>query len=45
MGGDVAERDELIARTPEEHRARDIDLRMRTEVTEIDVERAAGTRA
>ncbi|MFF4757893.1 FAD-dependent oxidoreductase [Streptomyces sp. NPDC001292] len=40
VGGDVDERDQLIARTPEEHRARDIDLRMRTEVTEIDV--AAG---
>ncbi|MFJ6560116.1 FAD-dependent oxidoreductase [Streptomyces sp. NPDC091412] len=40
VGGDVGERDLLIARTPEEHRARDIDLRMRTEVTEIDV--AAG---
>ncbi|MFB6945104.1 FAD-dependent oxidoreductase [Streptomyces sp. NPDC056237] len=37
VGGDVAERDDLIARTPQEHRARDIDLRMRTEVTEIDV--------
>ncbi|MGW1749171.1 FAD-dependent oxidoreductase [Streptomyces sp. NPDC002092] len=37
VGGDVDERDRLIARTPEEHRARDIDLRMRTEVTEIDV--------
>ncbi|MEU9861611.1 FAD-dependent oxidoreductase [Streptomyces sp. NPDC047971] len=37
VGGDVEERDELIARTPEEHRARDIDLRMRTEVTEVDV--------
>ncbi|MFD9325984.1 FAD-dependent oxidoreductase [Streptomyces sp. NPDC060065] len=37
VGGDVADRDELIARTPEEHRERDIDLRMRTEVTEIDV--------
>ncbi|MFE6976124.1 FAD-dependent oxidoreductase [Streptomyces sp. NPDC057682] len=36
VGGDVAERDDLIARTPEEHRARGIDLRMRTEVTEID---------
>ncbi len=40
VGGDVPERDRLIARTPEEHRARGIDLRMRTEVTEIDV--AAG---
>lgn len=37
VGGDVEERDDLIARTPKEHRARDIDLRMRTEVTEIDV--------
>lgn len=41
VGGDVPSRDELIARTPEEHRARDIDLRMRTEVVEIDV---AGSR-
>ncbi|RVU28499.1 flavoprotein oxidoreductase [Streptomyces antnestii] len=38
VGGDVAEREELIARSPEEHRARDIDLRMRTEVTELDIE-------
>lgn len=37
VSGDVEERDQLIARTPEEHRARGIDLRMRTEVTEIDV--------
>ncbi|MFJ2131381.1 FAD-dependent oxidoreductase [Streptomyces sp. NPDC087845] len=37
VGGDVTERDDLIARTPKEHRARDIELRMRTEVTEIDV--------
>ncbi|MFF3314094.1 FAD-dependent oxidoreductase [Streptomyces sp. NPDC003035] len=37
VGGDVDERDELIARTPGEHRARDIDLRMRTEVTALDV--------
>ncbi|WP_282792974.1 FAD-dependent oxidoreductase [Streptomyces sp. CC224B] len=36
VSGAVPERDDLIARTPEEHRARDIDLRMRTEVTEID---------
>ncbi|MGW0700673.1 FAD-dependent oxidoreductase [Streptomyces sp. NPDC002867] len=36
VGGDVSERDELIARSPQEHRARGIDLRMRTEVTEID---------
>ncbi|MFF0090162.1 FAD-dependent oxidoreductase [Streptomyces canus] len=39
VGGDVTEPDQLIARTPEEHRARDIDLRMRTEVMEIDVGR------
>lgn len=39
VGGDVAGPDQLIARTPEEHRARDIDLRMRTEVMEIDVDR------
>jgi NADPH-dependent 2,4-dienoyl-CoA reductase/sulfur reductase-like enzyme len=37
VGGEVPERDHLVARTPEEHRARGIDLRMRTEVTEIDV--------
>ncbi len=37
VGGDVTDRDELIARTAEEHRARDIDLRLRTEVMEIDV--------
>ncbi|MGQ4489196.1 FAD-dependent oxidoreductase [Streptomyces sp. SAS_281] len=37
VGGDVTDRDDLIARTPEEHRARDIDLRTRTEVTGIDV--------
>ncbi|MFB7508562.1 FAD-dependent oxidoreductase, partial [Streptomyces broussonetiae] len=37
VGGDVPERDDLIARTPEEHRARDIDVRLRTEVTGIDV--------
>lgn len=38
VGGAVAERSALIARTPEEHRARDIDLRMRTEVLEIDID-------
>ncbi|MGW4274882.1 FAD-dependent oxidoreductase [Streptomyces seoulensis] len=37
VAGDVEERDDLIARGPEEHRERGIDLRMRTEVTEIDV--------
>ncbi|MFF4983698.1 FAD-dependent oxidoreductase [Streptomyces sp. NPDC001046] len=38
VGGAVTGRDELIARTPEEHRARGIDLRLRTEVTALDVE-------
>ncbi|MFJ9175602.1 FAD-dependent oxidoreductase [Streptomyces sp. NPDC102360] len=37
VGGQVAARDELIARSPEEHRKRHIDLRTRTEVMEIDV--------
>ncbi|MEU3254542.1 FAD-dependent oxidoreductase [Streptomyces sp. NPDC006997] len=37
VGGEVTDAEELIARTPQEHRARGIDLRMRTEVTEIDV--------
>ncbi|WP_327417017.1 FAD-dependent oxidoreductase [Streptomyces sp. NBC_01233] len=37
VGGRVAGRDELIARTPEEHRARGIDLRTRTEVVELDL--------
>ncbi|MEU1127592.1 FAD-dependent oxidoreductase [Streptomyces sp. NPDC005899] len=37
VSGDVGGHEELIARTPEEHRARSIDLRTRTEVTEIDV--------
>ncbi|MEV6792098.1 FAD-dependent oxidoreductase [Streptomyces sp. NPDC051320] len=37
VGGEVEKRDDLVARTPEEHRARAIDLRMRTEVTKIDV--------
>jgi NADPH-dependent 2,4-dienoyl-CoA reductase/sulfur reductase-like enzyme len=37
VSGEVPERDDLIARTPAEHRERGIDLRVRTEVTEIDV--------
>lgn len=36
-GGVVDGPDALIARTPEAHRERGIDLRMRTEVTDIDV--------
>ncbi|MCA6090592.1 FAD-dependent oxidoreductase [Streptomyces sp. SCA3-4] len=38
-GGVVDGPDALIARTPAEHRERGIDLRMRTEVTEIDPDR------
>lgn len=38
VGGDVERLDDLVARTPEEHRERAIDLRMRTEVVEIDTE-------
>ncbi|BDH14162.1 FAD-dependent oxidoreductase [Streptomyces hygroscopicus] len=40
VGGEVDGPDALIARTPKEHRARDIDLRMRHEVTELDLERS-----
>lgn len=36
IGGDVADADDLIARTPEQHRERDIDLRPHTEVTALD---------
>ncbi|MCX4749910.1 FAD-dependent oxidoreductase [Kitasatospora sp. NBC_01287] len=36
VGGEVADPAELIARTPEQHRARGIDLRTRTEVMELD---------
>ncbi|MCS0635499.1 FAD-dependent oxidoreductase [Streptomyces sp. LP05-1] len=39
VGGDVDGPDELVARTPEQHRERGIALRMRTEVTELDLER------
>ncbi|MFE7135598.1 FAD-dependent oxidoreductase [Streptomyces sp. NPDC057638] len=39
VGGQVQDRDALIARTPAEHRERGIGLRTRTEVTEIDVAR------
>jgi NADPH-dependent 2,4-dienoyl-CoA reductase/sulfur reductase-like enzyme len=38
IGGSVEARDDLIARTPQQHRERGIDLRMRTEVTEIDID-------
>ncbi|MFE5872425.1 FAD-dependent oxidoreductase [Streptomyces roseifaciens] len=38
-GGVVDGPDALIARTPEEHRERGIDVRMRTEVTGLDLEK------
>jgi NADPH-dependent 2,4-dienoyl-CoA reductase/sulfur reductase-like enzyme len=38
VGGDVESAEDLIARTPDEHRRRGIDLRMQHEVTAIDVE-------
>ncbi|MBH5337494.1 FAD-dependent oxidoreductase [Streptomyces pactum] len=37
VGGQVDGADQLIARSPGEHRERGIDLRMRTEVTELDL--------
>jgi NADPH-dependent 2,4-dienoyl-CoA reductase/sulfur reductase-like enzyme len=39
VGDDVSGVDALIARSPEQHRANGIDLRMRHDVTAIDVER------
>ncbi|MFE7317222.1 FAD-dependent oxidoreductase [Streptomyces sp. NPDC057555] len=39
VGGEVDGPDALIARTPKEHRARGIDLRLRTEVVELDLDR------
>ncbi|MFE9254324.1 FAD-dependent oxidoreductase [Streptomyces sp. NPDC006879] len=39
VGGVVGSAEELIARTPQEHRERGIDLRLRTEVTRLDVAR------
>jgi NADPH-dependent 2,4-dienoyl-CoA reductase/sulfur reductase-like enzyme len=38
IAGDVDDVDELVARTPEEHRANGIDLRLRHEVVAIDIE-------
>ncbi|CAA9336635.1 MAG: CoA-disulfide reductase [uncultured Nocardioidaceae bacterium] len=39
IGGAVETEAALVARTPEEHRAAGIDVRMRTEVTAIDLDR------
>jgi NADPH-dependent 2,4-dienoyl-CoA reductase/sulfur reductase-like enzyme len=41
VGDVVGDRDSLIARRPEEFAARDIDVHMRTEALEIDLERRA----
>lgn len=38
IGGEVSSLDALVARTPEEHAARGIEVRLRHEVTEIDLE-------
>jgi NADPH-dependent 2,4-dienoyl-CoA reductase/sulfur reductase-like enzyme len=37
LGGEVSSRDQLIARTPDEHAKRGIDVRLRTEATRIDL--------
>jgi NADPH-dependent 2,4-dienoyl-CoA reductase/sulfur reductase-like enzyme len=39
IGGDVGSVDDLVARTPEEHRANGIDLRLRSEATALDMDR------
>ena len=38
VAGDIGSADDLVARSPEEHRERGIDLRTRTEATAIDVD-------
>ena len=39
IGGSVTSEDALVARTPEQHRAAGIDVRMRTEVVGVDLDR------
>lgn len=39
VSGTVSELDDLIVRTPEQHRAHGIDVRTRTEVTAVDLDR------
>ncbi|MEV6629360.1 FAD-dependent oxidoreductase [Actinoplanes sp. NPDC051470] len=39
IGGAVAERDSLVARTPEQHRANGLDVRLRHEVVGLDLDR------
>lgn len=43
IGGAVRDEAALVARTPEEHRANGIDVRTRTEVTAIDLDRRTVT--
>src|SRR3977135_4274738 len=43
VGGEVADVEALVARTPEEHRHNHIDVQMRTEVVGIDVDARAVT--
>ncbi|MFD8554807.1 FAD-dependent oxidoreductase, partial [Streptomyces fradiae] len=38
VAGDVPERDRLVERTPESHRARGIDVRLRSEVVGLDLD-------
>ncbi|UYM03476.1 FAD-dependent oxidoreductase [Solicola gregarius] len=40
VGGEVPSPDDLVARTPEEHRRRGIDVRMGVEVTHVDADDA-----
>ncbi len=39
IGGVVGSEDALVSRTPDQHRANGIDVRLRTEVTRIDLDR------
>ncbi len=39
VGGDVDSSDDLVARTPQQHRANGIDLRMRSEAMSLDLDR------
>src|ERR687889_1001721 len=43
IGGAVESESALVARTPEQHRAAGIDVRMRTEVTGVDLDRRTVT--
>ncbi|MDQ1667148.1 MAG: hypothetical protein QOH75_3179 [Actinomycetota bacterium] len=43
VAGDVEHGDDLVARTPEEHRKRGIDLRMQHEAVSIDVDKRSVT--